>query len=189
MKIYRKDITAWILIILFVILLFTIYQQNDDRYIELDDNHIETKQLDPVVGKKTNKLIQKAAENGIKVVITDKLRTKKEQNKLYAQGRTAGGSIVTYAKEGESYHNYGLAIDYALKNNHGNIIWDTTYDGNSNGQSDWFEVAEMAKELGFKWGGDWRNPDYPHLQMDFGLSIEQLQNGLRPEHSKNDKTR
>ena len=62
------------------------------------------------------------------------------------------------------------------------MIWDIEYDGNGNGQSDWFEVAEIAKELGFQWGGDWRSfKDYPHLQMDFGLTINDLQEGKRPK--------
>ncbi|GAA0597661.1 peptidoglycan L-alanyl-D-glutamate endopeptidase CwlK [Virgibacillus siamensis] len=185
MKLFHKDIIVWILIILFVILLFIIYEQKNDRYIKLEKNQPETKQFDPVVAKKTKKLVQEAAQHGISVVITEKFRTKKEQNELYAQGRTASGNIVTYAKGGESYHNYGLAVDYALKNDNGEIIWNTSYDGNNNGQADWFEVADLAKELGFEWGGDWRNPDFPHLQMDFGLSIRQLQDGLRPKHNQN----
>ena len=39
------------------------------------------------------------------------LRTIAEQNALYAKGRTSPGPIVTKAKGGSSYHNYGLAID------------------------------------------------------------------------------
>ncbi len=55
------------------------------------------------------------------------------------------------------------------------------YDGNNNGKSDWMEVVEIAKDLGFSWGGDFtRFKDYPHLQMDFGLSIRDLQRGKRP---------
>jgi peptidoglycan LD-endopeptidase CwlK len=69
-----------------------------------------------------------------------------------------------------------------LQLENGNVIWDIEYDGNGNGQSDWFEVAEIAKELGFQWGGDWRGfKDYPHLQMDFGLTIDDLQKGKRPK--------
>jgi hypothetical protein len=41
--------------------------------------------------------------------ITDTLRTFQEQEMLYANGRTKPGKIVTKAKPGQSYHNYGLA--------------------------------------------------------------------------------
>ena len=55
------------------------------------------------------------------------------------------------------------------------------YDGNQNGKADWTEVVEMASTLGFDWGGDWAQfKDYPHLQMDFGLTLADLQNGERP---------
>ncbi|MCG3055692.1 M15 family metallopeptidase, partial [Escherichia coli] len=48
----------------------------------------------------------------------------------------------------------------------GDIIWDMEYDGNGNGKSDWMEVAEIGKELGFEWGGDWEGfKDYPHFQL------------------------
>lgn len=137
--------------------------------------------LHPVVEERKNQLIHKAAASGIDVVITDGFRSAEEQNRLYEKGRTSGGNIVTYAKGGESYHNFGLALDFALRTPAGDILWDMNYDGNGNGQSDWMEVVQIAKSLGFEWGGDWpRFKDYPHLQMDFGLSIADLQAGKRP---------
>jgi hypothetical protein len=39
-------------------------------------------------------------------------RTMEEQAGLYAKGRTKPGKIVTKAKPGQSYHNYGLAFDW-----------------------------------------------------------------------------
>jgi peptidoglycan L-alanyl-D-glutamate endopeptidase CwlK len=39
-------------------------------------------------------------------------RTMEEQTALYAIGRTSLGKIVTKARAGESYHNYGLAFDW-----------------------------------------------------------------------------
>jgi len=39
-------------------------------------------------------------------------RTMEEQAALFAKGRTSGGRIVTKAKSGQSYHNYGLAFDW-----------------------------------------------------------------------------
>lgn len=135
----------------------------------------------PVVVESMNQLIKQAADKGIVVVITDGFRSAADQDRLYEKGRTAGGTIVTNAKGGQSFHNYGLAIDFALKNASGDVIWDRQYDGNKNGKADWGEVVEMAKALGFTWGGDWLQfKDYPHLQMDFGLTIADLQNGERP---------
>lgn len=140
-------------------------------------------ELHPIVAAKQAELIARTADIGITIVVTDGMRTTEEQNALYEQGRSASGSIVTNVKGGHSYHNYGLAIDFALRPVEDNkqVIWDMEYDGNGNGQSDWMEVVAIAKELGFSWGGDWQGfRDYPHLQMDFGYSIRELRKGKQP---------
>ncbi|WLR53178.1 M15 family metallopeptidase [Bacillus tianshenii] len=139
-------------------------------------------QLHPAVEKAKEKLVARSADKGIEIAITDGHRTVEEQNQLYEKGRSKGGNIVTYAKGGESYHNYGLAIDFALQLDNGRVVWDTSRDDNGNGKSDWMEVVAIAKDLGFEWGGDWENfKDYPHLQMDFGLTVRELQWGKRPK--------
>ncbi|OCA81706.1 peptidase M15 [Bacillus sp. FJAT-27225] len=141
-------------------------------------------ELHPEVKQKADILVSRAAEKGITIQITEGFRSHEEQEALYAKGRTAEGNIVTHARAGESYHNFGLAVDFALVAKNGNLIWDMEYDMNGNSQSDWEEVALIAKELGFEWGGDWQNfKDYPHLQMSFGLSIRELQWGKRPPGS------
>ncbi|MFB5663894.1 M15 family metallopeptidase [Alteribacillus sp. HJP-4] len=132
--------------------------------------------LVPEVKKKSEQLQKQAEAEGIDVVITDGYRSAEEQNELFAEGReSTDGGIVTYAEGGSSYHNYGLAVDFALRLDDGQIVWDTERDDNDNGEADWMEVVEIAKDLGFEWGGDWQGfSDYPHLQMDFGLSLEEL---------------
>ncbi|SFB10460.1 peptidoglycan L-alanyl-D-glutamate endopeptidase CwlK [Cohnella sp. OV330] len=137
--------------------------------------------LHPLVSAKMKTLKAEAATQGIRIAITDGFRSETEQDALYRKGRSAPGAIVTHAKGGQSYHNYGLAIDFAIRAKDGDVLWDMEYDGNRNGKSDWMEVVGIAKRLGFAWGGDWESfPDYPHLQMDFGLSIPELQRGHRP---------
>ena len=139
-------------------------------------------ELHPIVAEKVEMLKEQTAEKEIAILITDDYRSFEEQDRLYDKGRRTPGNVVTHAEGGESYHNFGLAVDFALQLKNGNVVWDIEYDGNGNGQSDWFEVAEIAKELGFQWGGDWRGfKDYPHLQMDFGLTINDLQEGKRPK--------
>ncbi|WP_067726372.1 M15 family metallopeptidase [Oceanobacillus damuensis] len=182
MKGFGNIVATWMIIILFLILLFFLYNKlQDNRYIYLGEDASIPAELHPIVEENKNILVEMAEERNIDIVITDETRSIERQDQLYEQGRSRNGNIVTNARGGESYHNYGLAIDYALKNDAGEIIWDIHYDGNGNGESDWFEVAEIAKDLGFEWGGDWGSfKDYPHLQMTFDLSIHQLQKGFRP---------
>lgn len=109
------------------------------------------------------------------------LRTFAEQDVLYAQGRTKLGAIVTKAKGGQSYHNYGLAVDIVLLvDKDGNrtfetASWDTKSDFDGDGKADWQEVVAIFKRYGWEWGGDWRFVDAPHFQKTFGKSISDLQ--------------
>lgn len=42
-------------------------------------------------------------------------------------------------------------------------------------------IAKIGISHGFEWGGNWTNIiDKPHFQMNFGLSIQDLQNGIKP---------
>ncbi|WP_079708074.1 M15 family metallopeptidase [Paraliobacillus ryukyuensis] len=130
--------------------------------------------INVVVKDKALELIKRAYDEGIYVQISDGFRSHKEQNALYAKGRSTGGNIVTNARGGQSYHNFGLAVDYFLVSNDGKkAIWDVN--------KDWRRVAEIGKSLGFEWGGDWSSfKDYPHLQMTGGLSLAQLRAGKKP---------
>lgn len=111
---------------------------------------------------------------------THTLRTFAEQNELYSIGRTKQGKIVTNAKGGFSFHNYGLAIDIVLlidKNNDGifeSVAWDTIGDYDKDKKSDWIEVVNIFKQYGWEWGGDWKFYDAPHFQKTFGYSVRQL---------------
>ncbi|WP_411788593.1 M15 family metallopeptidase [Halobacillus rhizosphaerae] len=172
-------ITGLVLLLLFVVP--RIEPQFPDSINEKEQTPMPT-MLHPVVQEKKEELIDRSSKQGISIVITDGYRSKEEQDKLYEKGRTSKGSVVTNVRGGGSYHNYGLAIDFALKQKNGNIVWDMQRDGNHNGKADWMEVVSIAKDLGFEWGGDWASfKDYPHLQMDFGLTIRELKNGNRPK--------
>ena len=108
------------------------------------------------------------------------LRTFKEQDDIYAQGRTKKGKIVTYSKAGQSYHNYGLAVDIVLLyDSDGNgtfdsASWDVFKDWDKDGLRDWMEVVEVFKKYGWEWGGDWRFKDLTHFQKTFGQHWSEL---------------
>ena len=110
-------------------------------------------------------IISAEQELGKQLRITSGLRTIKEQNKLYAKGRTRPGNIVTNAKGGKSYHNFGLAVDIVeIKN--GKALWTNP---------DWSKIADLGKSLGLEWGGDWVSiKDKPHFQLSFGKSTSKL---------------
>lgn len=138
--------------------------------------------LHPVVLAAATALIERCYAQGVNIVITQGLRTIAEQDALYAQGRTKPGNIVTNAKGGTSYHNFGLAIDFALLIPDGfSVSWNTTSDGDGDGTKDWSEVVQEAKALGFEWGGDFVSiKDAPHFQMSFGLTTAKLRAGKQP---------
>lgn len=109
------------------------------------------------------------------------LRTFAEQDALYAQGRTKSGAKVTNAKGGQSYHNYGLALDIVLlvdTDKNGSFetaSWDEKTDFDADTKSDWQEIVAIFKRHGWEWGGDWSFRDSPHFQKTFGKSIVDLQ--------------
>jgi peptidoglycan LD-endopeptidase CwlK len=114
-------------------------------------------------------------------------RTFQEQADLYAQGRTRlfdnkgrRLGIVTNAKAGMSWHNYGLALDIVLlvdRDGNGSFesaSWDTRTDFDKDGVADWEEVVRILKGAGYVWGGDWtRFPDRPHFEKTFGMTTKQ----------------
>lgn len=106
--------------------------------------------------------------------ITQGLRTVDEQNRLYAQGRTLSGKIVTKAKGGSSYHNYGLAFDFCLVKD-GKVSWEVN--------NLWLGVVKLFTDAGYTWGGNFKSiKDYPHLEKTFGYNWKEL----LQKHNKKD---
>ena len=74
---------------------------------------IDLSKIYPIFLLKICQALEQCLEDGYVYVATSGYRSYKEQNLLYAQGRTAPGRIVTRAKSGQSNHNLGLALDFA----------------------------------------------------------------------------
>ncbi len=108
---------------------------------------------------------------------THTLRTFSEQDALFNSKPQ-----VTKAKGGQSYHNYGLAIDIVLvvdkdgNESYESVSWDVKTDFDGDGKSDWQEVVDIFKRYGWEWGGDWKFYDAPHFQKTFGYSTIELLN-------------
>lgn len=116
--------------------------------------------------------VETCAINGIDVLITSTLRDFEAQTALYAQGRTKAGPIVTNAKAGQSFHNYGVAFDFVP------IV---------NGKAQWNDRAAfkrcgfIAEDIGLEWAGRWkgRMVETAHCQFTGGKTIAQLQAGAK----------
>ncbi len=110
---------------------------------------------------------QAAMPANVQIIVIQGLRTFAESDALYAQGRTAPGQIVTNAAAGQSYHNYGLAFDFAMVTNGKN---DYIVGPN------WMKVVAIMKAQGMTWGGDFPPSIYdaPHFENKFGHNWRDL---------------
>ena len=102
---------------------------------------------------------------GIDLRVTDGFRTVEQQDKLYAQGRTIPGKIVTKARGGYSNHNFGLAIDVVPFEN-GKLNWDT---------KNYPVIGLIGESRGLEWGHRWKRiDDRPHFQNLQGKTLREL---------------
>ena len=104
---------------------------------------------------------------GVTMVVICTYRSEEEQARLYAQGRTTPGRIVTNAKPGKSKHNATTpqgqpaaeAYDVMVLLN-GKPIWSLLDDPESpeNEHEIWQIVGQHGMDVGLKWYGA---PDAP----------------------------
>lgn len=110
--------------------------------------------LQPAFRAKVVQFLSACKAAGIDILVTCTTRTMDEQARLYAQGRTIPGHIVTNAKPGQSAHNYGLAVDivplvdgkpdWAFNAAHPSLVWA--------------KVGRLGKLAGMDWLGDPSSP-------------------------------
>lgn len=104
------------------------------------------------------------------------LRTFQDQYMLYGIGRektsagwtvTQKSKIVTYARPGESFHNYGLAIDISFVNGP-----DPFLSKYPNGDKIWKDYGDRCQRHDLVWGGNFCTSliDRPHCELTLGLT-------------------
>ena len=112
--------------------------------------------LHPDLRTKCQELIKKCKTKGIEIIISQTLRTKAEQDAIYAQGRTKPGKIVSNVRYPNSMHCWGVAFDVAVIRG-GKAVWDVPA---------YKPVGTLGESLGLTWGGRWQNfPDAPHFEL------------------------
>jgi peptidoglycan L-alanyl-D-glutamate endopeptidase CwlK len=111
-----------------------------------------------------------AASMGCDYVAISGTRGEKEQNDLYAKGRTKPGRKVTNAKYGYSNHNFGIALDFGVFQGRKYLDGDNPKKAAAVHKA----VAALAEEHGIDWGGNWRSfKDIPHFEIKTSLTTAQ----------------
>ncbi len=140
---------------------------------------IKFDELHPILQNKAKKLIRLGKEKcNLEINIYSGFRSFAAQEAIYAQGRTAPGKVISNARGGESFHNYGLGFDFAiLKPGSKEIEWNSRADVDNDQKPDYEEIGKLGEDLGMEWGARFTNMkgDWGHLQMSFGFSIKDLQ--------------
>jgi peptidoglycan L-alanyl-D-glutamate endopeptidase CwlK len=112
-----------------------------------------------------------ATAHGVTIEVISGLRSWAQQAALYAQGRTKPGNIVTKARPGSSWHNYGLAIDLGLFA--GGKYLDSAAPARA--AKIYKELGALAASMGIEWAGNWKSfPEGPHFQWTNGMTLAQL---------------
>lgn len=149
----------------------------------LNSEIIILSKLNPIFVNLVNSLIEEVyILTGTKFYVFSGLRSIEEQQRLYDIGRddkgNIVGNIVTMAKPGHSWHNYGLACDLVLdanKNKPGlQPSWKEFIDTNDDKINDWTVFGIQAITNDLRWGGTFKNPiDCPHVEWHPGITIAQ----------------
>ena len=154
------------------------------------------KDLCPLFAFRLEVLLREAARVDLRVGVHSGLRTFAKQDDLYALGRKVKnrdgateskpmGNIVTNARGGESWHNWGLAADVVFMDRDGKWTWS----------GEWAALGKIGEAAGLEWGGRWvkcvvcglmreahgierdhkylSKEDTPHFQLTAGLTIKQ----------------
>jgi len=135
--------------------------------LERANRKLNASGLSREVAKRTQEVIREMHAQEIYVGVAQGYRSIAEQNRLYAQGRTLPGPIVTNARGGQSSHNRGIAVD----------LFQYSEDGTQalfRNDQRFQKIVTAMKRRGFSWGGDWTSfRDYPHFELQ-GVSEETM---------------
>lgn len=133
---------------------------------------------------------------GISYQLTCTARTVREQIALYAQGRepldyvnalrkreglapirweenrkpitwTLASEHIVDLDDGNPGNDKARAFDIAIVKDE-RPCWDLKVNVNANEVPDYEEAGRIAESIGLEWGGRWKKPDCPHIQLPKG---------------------
>ena len=138
-------------------------------------------ELHPHVRAMAEELLAQCTAAGIPLTVTFTLRSPATQAALYARGRTRSGPIVTNARAGHSFHNFGLALDVVPTELLALPRWGDMPEHQARTDALWATVGAIGAAIGFRWGGTFRTiTDRPHFEWSGGLTLADIRGGERP---------
>lgn len=133
--------------------------------------------LRPIALEAYAEMVSKTPAN-VHPVIDQTERSFAESDKIYQQGRTTPGDIVSNAPAGKSWHNYALAFDTHMVRNGKDIWFDSTPAGAAKAAKDpdYAIIIDILKRHGFGWGGEFPGTfrDVPHFENKLGQTLSDL---------------
>ena len=156
--------------------------------------------LDELVQGRFGEWLRLCSARGVAVLVYETRRTLERQLELYRRGRELPGRVVTNAQPGDSWHNYGRAVDaapleLAAGGEHKGVDWSPfrTPSGRrrwERGEHDlelldrpWRVMVDAADVVGIGWAGRWRGSllEYVHFQITDGLDRRALRTTIADE--------
>ncbi|MDU6856091.1 MAG: M15 family metallopeptidase [Clostridiales bacterium] len=113
----------------------------------------DIKSLQPLAQQAAQLFLDTCKARGIDIFVTEYHRSQARQDWLYEQGRSRPGKVVTWTRS--SNHTSGYAWDIAVNPPHD--LYDSKIIA---------KAGQVAKELGIEWGGNWKQQDTPHFQIN-----------------------
>jgi peptidoglycan L-alanyl-D-glutamate endopeptidase CwlK len=151
--------------------------------------------MHPAIQPLANDFIAKCKATGLPLVIVETRRTKEVMEAYYERGRNVlfvvnakyakaglrpiteeeNKSTITNCMPGESWHYFGLALDFVpVVNGKADWIYNPADPADH-----WDEIADIAKSIGFVWGGNFRSfQDRPHIEWHPGWSTDRRMRGV-----------
>lgn len=142
-----------------------------DQFNALVESIPDLSCLKPKVRALARALQEACKREGFLITISYGFRSCEEQEALYAKGRTEPGSIVTNARGGESFHNYGVAFDIR-----------PVASSPEERERLRLKAGPLGEALGLTWGGRWETfKDIPHFEYTLDYSLDDFKKGLVDE--------
>lgn len=117
--------------------------------------------LAPFVKSRIEIALNNLQKQGVNAHVFEAYRSPQRQDQLYAQGRTAPGKIVTKAQGFFSFHQFGLAVDWAGKDEKGEWTWNIDYR----------PIIDECKRQGFT---SLEPMERAHVEINCGMAIKDV---------------